>query len=133
MEMDNLIEKVKKYNIPYSLGSTGEIDLKVVHNVYIRVKYKEDGSIEICDFTRSGNVISGLLSMSFSTYLVYGCILFVFLCALATYEMYLNPKSIILISMVAFISAVGFIVTVVYFSVRLESMKRLIMKWTDKS
>lgn len=133
MERDNFIEKVKKYNIPYSLGLKGEIDLKVVHNVYVRVRFKEDGSIEISDFTRSGNVLSGLFSMNFSTYLVYGCIMFIILLALATYEMYINPKSIILISMAAFVSAFGYIVTVIYFSVKLESMKRLIIGWTDKS
>jgi hypothetical protein len=134
--MDNvndLIIKLNKYNFVFDRLSDKEIQVKIMKNIYVQTVFSEDGSVTIKDVLKPGNILSGAIPSSMSTTMIYGSVVFFFLCALSVCEMYLNPSAIILLSIAIFISSFLFLLWVIYFTIRIESIKRLLIDWTENN
>lgn len=129
--VNNLIKKLNKYNFNYDVVSDNEIKVRVMKNVYIHTIFNDDGSIIIKDRLKSGNILSGAIPSNLTTAIIYGNILLVILCALSVCHMYLNPDRILLMSIAIFLSSFLFLQWVIYFAIRIESTKRLLIDWTE--
>ncbi len=130
-DISSLMKKLEKYNMVYDIISDSEIQVRIMKNIYIQTVFNENGSITIKDTLRRGNVMSGVVPSSLSKAIIYGSILFIFLCTLSVCHMYLNPNRILLMSMIIFVSAFLFLLFTMHLTLRIESTKRLLIDWIE--
>ena len=130
-DISSLMKKLEKYNMVYDIISDSEIQVRIMKNIYIQTVFNENGSITIKDTLRRGNVMSGVVPSSLSKAIIYGSILFIFLCTLSVCHMYLNPNRILLMAMIIFVSAFLFLLFTIYLTLRIESTKRLLIDWIE--
>ena len=126
-----LIKKFRFYNLTYSTNTEKEIDVRVGANIFLRINFVQE-QVHIKEITKKGNILTGLINASFSFYVSYASVLFIIMSALATLQMYNNSNSIILLSAALFASSILFIVSVIYYGIKIESTKRQIVKWLDE-